>query len=269
MAFCWGRTKMTAQTPEAVSISGRNLPDKDLYPEAHSDAVMKIYGDGKPFRKARAARGVQMAQGNILQGYIDAGRWLICAKEHLPHGEFTEFVETFMDPRRARECMQLAYAYTDKLSPLCEVLNALGSISKSKALLVVNIPEHDIQMATQTNMLYGRDILALGDMSVREASKFISDGRREAHNKTQATQPGNTVALNTGTPQPPSTSDTSETDPIIKALSQTSASLGEAIEMLLGVDWFVDPDFFDTVESYIRRLDSQMATIYRLYAEAE
>lgn len=240
----------------------RRLPDKNLHPEAHATAVMKIYGDGQPFEKIRAAQGVRDAQQHILQGCIDAGRWFVCAKEHLPHGEFVEFVEMFMPQQRASECMRLAEMHFDTLSPLYEISCQIGPMSKSKALLVASIPDRDINQAVQTNMLYGRDVLAIGDMSVRETRKFIEEGRRAAHD---AEQPANTVALDASQQAP----DSSDDDPAIDALRNASRALGEAIGVLRGKDWFAECDFFDAVESYIRRLDSQMATIDRLYAEAE
>ncbi len=240
-----------------------HLPNKDTHPEKRANSVMKIYGDGQPFSKMRAAQGVREAQQHILQGCIDAGCWFICAKEHLPHGEFVEFVEAFMSNQRASECMRLAEMYHNDLSPLYEISCHIGPMSKSKALLVASIPERDINQAIQTNMLYGRDVFAIGDMSVRETRAFIEEGRRAAHD---AEQPGNTVVLDVSQPTP----DSSGADkPAIDALSNASQALGEAIRALMETDWFAEPDFFDVVESYIRRLDSQMGTLDRLYAEAE
>ena len=236
------------------------LPNRDTHPEARAISVMKIYGDGQPFSKMRAAQGVRDAQQHILQGCIDAGRWFICAKEHLPHGEFVEFAEMFMPKQRVRECMRLAEMYHDTLSPLYEISCHIGPMSKSKALLVASIPERDINKAVQTNILYGRDVLAIGDMSVRETRRFIEEGRRAVRDDEQ---PGNTVALDVS-------QDSGADDHLaIDALRNASQSLGEAIGALMDTDWFAESDFFDAVESYIRRLDSQMATIDRLYAEAE
>lgn len=148
-----------------------------------SALVIAQFGDGTPFDPYRYADKVRAHLSRSAEEMLAAGRALIVAREHLPHGDWTMFLQQVgLEPRVAQRMAQAALKFSNA-STSTHLIEAAGSRSKLFELMVLD--DDEIQELNDGGTIAGLELDDIARMPVSELRKALRDAREEGKAQEQ------------------------------------------------------------------------------------
>jgi len=144
--------------------------------------VLTKFGDGLPYATDRYEDKIRNHLSRSADEMLAAGRALIVVREHVPHGEWGEFLERLgLEDRLARRMCQAAIKFSNRAtSP--DLTKAIGNKSKLFELMVLD--DEDIQELSDGGTVAGLNLDEIARMGTRDLRKKV----RELQSDREATQ---------------------------------------------------------------------------------
>lgn len=139
--------------------------------------VITQFGEGMPFDVLRYEDKIRGHLSRSAEEMLAAGRALVVAREHLPHGEWLPFMDRLgLDVRLAQRMMQSAVRFSNA-STSTHLIQAAGSKSKVFELMILD--DEEIQELNEGGTVAGLDLDEIARMPVSELRKALRDIREE------------------------------------------------------------------------------------------
>jgi len=145
--------------------------------------VLTKFGDGLPFDAARYEYAIRGHLSRSAEEMLAAGRALIVVREHLPHGEWGEFLGRLgLEMRISQRMMQAAIKFSNA-SVTTHLVKAAGSKTKLFELMVLD--DEDLAEISGGGTVAGLTLDEVDRMSSSELRRKVRDlkAEREATQK--------------------------------------------------------------------------------------
>lgn len=153
---------------------------------AHSAEIVNAYGHGVPYNREYY---LDKARGHIMRSAEEAlelGRCLIVMKEHEPHGEWINILETIgMDVRLSQRTMQVAIKFSNA-STSTHLIEAAKSKSKIFELMVLD--DSELEQLNEGKTVAGINLDAIEKMPVSELRKALREAKKDLQAKDDVAQ---------------------------------------------------------------------------------
>ena len=180
--------KQSAAAVEDLPVNGDALVAIQNQAAERISLVVQQFGDGLPFDQYRYEDKIRSHLSRSAEEMLAAGRALVVAREHLPHGEWGPFLERIgLEPRVAQRCAQAAIKFSNA-STSTHLIEAAGSRSKLFELMVLD--DEDIQQLNDGGTVAGLELDDISRMPISELRKTLREAREEskAHEQLLATK---------------------------------------------------------------------------------
>lgn len=172
--------RIKTKTPDVVDVdlNGEVLTGAQQKGVERTAAIIAQFGDGMPFEVVRYEHVIRGHLSRSAEEMLAAGRALIVAKEHLAHGEWTDFIERIgLADRLSQKMMQAAFKFSN--APLtAHLIEAAGSKTKLFELLVLD--DDEIKELADGGTVAGLEIDDIARMSSSELRKALREEREDA-----------------------------------------------------------------------------------------
>lgn len=173
-----------ARTPRKPATLAPEMPlNADALKAQQNDAserntlILQQFGDGLPFDPIRYEDKVRMHLSRSAEEMLAAGRALVVAKEHLPHGEWQSFLgRVGIDTTLAKRMCQAAVKFSNG-ALTHHLIEAAGNKTKLFELLVLD--DEDIQELNDGGTVAGLELDDIAGMPASELRKALRDAREE------------------------------------------------------------------------------------------
>ncbi len=143
-----------------------------------SALVIKQFGDGLPFDLPRYEHVIRTHLARSADEMLAAGRALIVVREHVPHGEWREFLGRLnIDHTLAKRMQQAALKFSNGATS-DHLIEAAGNKSKLIELLVLD--DDQVAELNDGGTVAGISLDDVANMSVSELRKTLREARAEA-----------------------------------------------------------------------------------------
>lgn len=143
-----------------------------------SALVLKQYGDGLPFDLPRYEHVIRTHLARSADEMLAAGRALLVVREHVPHGEWTEFLARLSIDRTLAKRMQQAALKFSNGATSHHLIEAAGNKSKLIELLVLD--DDQVAELNDGGTVAGITLDDVATMSVSDLRKTLREARAEA-----------------------------------------------------------------------------------------
>lgn len=141
------------------------------------EKIVAQFGDGLPFDPLRYEDKIRGHLSRSAEEMLAAGRALVVAREHLPHGEWGNFLTRIgLEESVARRMSQAAIKFSNRATSHA-LLKAAGTKSKLFELMVLD--DEDITELNDGGTVAGLELDDIARMPVSELRKALRDAREE------------------------------------------------------------------------------------------
>ena len=140
--------------------------------------VLKQFGDGLPFDLPRYEHVIRTHLARSADEMLAAGRALLVVREHVPHGEWNEFLDRLSIDRTLAKRMQQAALKFSNGATSHHLLEAAGNKSKLIELLVLD--DDQVAELNEGGTVAGITLDDVATMSVSDLRKTLREARAEA-----------------------------------------------------------------------------------------
>lgn len=169
-------TKHAAPAPD-MQVNTDALQAQQNDASERTALVLQQFGDGLPFDPIRYEDKVRGHLSRSAEEMLAAGRALVVAKEHLPHGEWGGFLARLgLGETLALRMAQAAIKFSNPAMSQ-DLIQAAGSKSKLFELLVLD--DEQIQELSNGGSVAGLELDDISRMPVSELRKALRDARDE------------------------------------------------------------------------------------------
>lgn len=171
-------TEVDASTSKTLAAMNNNAGE-------HSLQVMDTYGEGLPYDRSRIVHEARFYMAQSAEAMLEAGKRLVILKEHEPHGDFLEIVETQLGiaSRTAQQIMQAAIKYS---SPkLASNTQAFVTLGKSKLFELMTEDDEPLAELAEGGTLAGLTLDDVERMSCRELKAALRSAKEDIQAKDQ------------------------------------------------------------------------------------
>lgn len=139
--------------------------------------IVAQFGDGLAFEPRLYEEKIKGHLSRSAAEMLAAGRALVVAREHLPHGDWRDFLgRVGMDVTLAKRMCQAAIKFSNGATSH-HLIESVGSKSKVFELMVLD--DDDIQELNDGGTVAGLDLDDISRMPVSELRKALRDARDE------------------------------------------------------------------------------------------
>ncbi|KOQ29500.1 hypothetical protein ABW38_10470 [Achromobacter xylosoxidans] len=143
-----------------------------------SALVLKQFGDGLPFDLPRYEHVIRTHLARSADEMLAAGRALLVVREHVPHGDWRDFLSRLgLEPRLAQRMSQAALKFSNA-STSTHLIEAAGNKSKLIELLVLD--DDQVAELNDGGTVAGLTLDDIATMSVSDLRKTLREARAEA-----------------------------------------------------------------------------------------
>ncbi|MFY2599398.1 DUF3102 domain-containing protein [Achromobacter xylosoxidans] len=143
-----------------------------------SALVLKQFGDGLPFDLPRYEHVIRTHLARSADEMLAAGRALLVVREHVPHGEWKEFLSRLsIDHTLAKRMQQAALKFSNGATSH-HLIEAAGNKSKLIELLVLD--DDQVAELNDGGTVAGITLDDVATMSVSDLRKTLREARAEA-----------------------------------------------------------------------------------------
>lgn len=143
-----------------------------------SALVLKQFGDGLPFDLPRYEHVIRTHLARSADEMLAAGRALLVVREHVPHGEWKEFLARLsIDHTLAKRMQQAALKFSNGATSH-HLIEAAGNKSKLIELLVLD--DDQVAELNDGGTVAGITLDDVATMSVSDLRKTLREARAEA-----------------------------------------------------------------------------------------
>jgi len=143
--------------------------------------VDKQFGDMVEYQRERVITEARFYLGQSAAAMLEAGKRLILLKEHEPHGEFTDAVESLgLTVRTAQRFMQAALKFGGAKA------STLTHLNRSKILLLAAEDQDDIDELAEGGTIADLNLDDIDKMSVRELRNALRKSRTDHADDNEA-----------------------------------------------------------------------------------
>ncbi|CAB3851523.1 hypothetical protein LMG26842_02866 [Achromobacter dolens] len=143
-----------------------------------SALVLKQFGDGLPFDLPRYEHVIRTHLARSADEMLAAGRALLVVREHVPHGDWRDFLSRLgLEPRLAQRMSQAALKFSNA-STSTHLIEAAGNKSKLIELLVLD--DDQVAELNDGGTVAGITLDDVATMSVSDLRKTLREARAEA-----------------------------------------------------------------------------------------
>lgn len=143
-----------------------------------SALVLKQFGDGLPFDLPRYEHVIRTHLARSADEMLAAGRALLVVREHVPHGDWRDFLSRLgLEPRLAQRMSQAALKFSNA-STSTHLIEAAGNKSKLIELLVLD--DDQVAELNDGGTVAGITLDDVATMSVTDLRKTLREARAEA-----------------------------------------------------------------------------------------
>jgi hypothetical protein len=174
----------------AAAVADAEVVDEKALKKAHAalpvlaaqtSEAMKAIGYELAYHRERVVQEAQFYMANSAEAMLQAGKRLVVLKEHEPHGDFVEILETRLglSPRVAQKMMQASVKFLDTKALSNASTSALLAIGKSKLLELITEDSEDLAQLADGGTLAGMGLDDIERMTVREVRSALREARAE------------------------------------------------------------------------------------------
>lgn len=143
-----------------------------------SALILKQFGDGLPFDLPRYEHVIRTHLARSADEMLAAGRALLVVREHVPHGDWRDFLSRLgLEPRLAQRMSQAALKFSNA-STSTHLIEAAGNKSKLIELLVLD--DDQVAELNEGGTVAGITLDDVATMSVSDLRKTLREARAEA-----------------------------------------------------------------------------------------
>lgn len=171
-------TEVDASTSKTLTAINNNAGE-------HSLQIMDTYGEGLPYDRSRIVHEARFYMAQSAEAMLEAGKRLVILKEHEPHGDFLEIVETQLGiaSRTAQQIMQAAVKYS---SPqLGSKRQAFAVLGKTKLFELMTEEDESLAELAEGGTLAGLTLDDVERMSSRELKAALRSAKEDIQAKDQ------------------------------------------------------------------------------------
>ncbi|WP_325438020.1 DUF3102 domain-containing protein [Pseudomonas nitroreducens] len=182
----------TAPAAALPALDGESISKNVATMAEHSAVVMAQFGDGLPYDRVRVVNEARFYMAQSAEAMLEAGKRLVVLKEHEPHGDFIEIVESSLGihERAAQRMMKAALKY---LSPQLQAkATTLSVLGKSKLFELVSEDDEELAALADGGTVAGLALDDIDRMSCRELRKALRDVRQDKDAQGQVLADTNT-----------------------------------------------------------------------------
>ncbi len=143
-----------------------------------SALVLKQFGDGLPFDLPRYEHVIRTHLARSADEMLAAGRALLVVREHVPHGEWSDFLARLSIDRTLAKRMQQAALKFSNGATSHHLIEAAGNKSKLIELLVLD--DDQVAELNEGGTVAGITLDDVATMSVSDLRKTLREARAEA-----------------------------------------------------------------------------------------
>lgn len=166
----------TVKADTATPVPG--LESAQAQAAERSALILQQFGDGLPFDLPRYEHVIRGHLSRSAEEMLAAGRALLVVREHVPHGEWAEFLTRLsLEPRVAQRMQQAALKFSNA-STSTHLIAAAGNKSKLVELLVLD--DEDVAELNDGGTVAGITLDDVATMPVSELRKALREARAEA-----------------------------------------------------------------------------------------
>ncbi len=143
-----------------------------------SALVLKQFGDGLPFDLPRYEHVIRTHLARSADEMLAAGRALLVVREHVPHGDWRDFLSRLgLEPRLAQRMSQAALKFSNA-STSTHLIEADGTKAKLSELQVLD--DDQVAELNEGGTVAGITLDDVATMSVSDLRKTLREARAEA-----------------------------------------------------------------------------------------
>ncbi|MGE8612783.1 MAG: DUF3102 domain-containing protein [Achromobacter veterisilvae] len=172
------RPKNLSSVAEDTAKPATGIEADQAQAAERSALVIKQFGDGLPFDLPRYEHVIRTHLARSADEMLAAGRALIVVREHVPHGEWREFLGRLnIDHTLAKRMQQAALKFSNGATSH-HLIEAAGNKSKLIELLVLD--DDQVAELNDGGTVAGISLDDVASMSVSELRKTLREARAEA-----------------------------------------------------------------------------------------
>lgn len=168
-------------SPAAAPDTAKPVADVEaalVQASERSALVLKQFGDGLPFDLPRYEHVIRTHLARSADEMLAAGRALLVVREHVPHGDWRDFLSRLgLEPRLAQRMSQAALKFSNA-STSTHLIEAARNKSKLIELLVLD--DDQVAELNDGGTVAGITLDDVATMSVSDLRKTLREARAEA-----------------------------------------------------------------------------------------
>lgn len=175
--------KGTPTKPEAAPAINEQVVGADLRAADQITQQMALvaeqFGEGLPYDRERIVHEARFYMAQSAETMLEAGKRLVLIKEHEPHGDFLQIVESRLglSVRTAQVMMQAAVKF---LSPaLAPNAQALAHLGKTKLLELVAEDDDQLAGLAAGGTIAGLSLDEIDSMTTRELRAALREAKED------------------------------------------------------------------------------------------
>lgn len=176
--------------PEVIPAEASDQLNRDVaMVNARSSDLAVIdesFGEGVPYERERIVNETRFFMGEAAQAMLEAGKRLILLKEHEPHGEFLDIIQTRLQlsARTAQVMMKAAIKYNSPA--LAAKTQTFAQLGKAKLIELMVEDDEELAALADGGTVAGLTLDEVDRMSVRELRAALRAERKAQSDEAEA-----------------------------------------------------------------------------------